>query len=278
MKRIVFIILLIVLTSKVFSQYDTAVYYTKLYKIVKSSDTTAYYYDKTTVIDDNNFKTNGHYLNNGRWILMSNINVKKLNDTSYLFYNFYYNTREKDTVLRCFKLTNNGYEIKDFKWNKLVAKGYSKTVYPLQREGKWTYYSFETGLKNKESNYKENQEISNRNWDDKGKEITENIFTSVDVLPEYKDGLSGLQQFFQNNIKYPQDAKEKNLRGNVIVSIVVMENGSVNNVRIFKGISPSINEEALRVVKLTSFNWKPAYIDGKTVKYQYNIPVMFSLK
>ncbi|MEI6821085.1 MAG: energy transducer TonB [Bacteroidota bacterium] len=278
MKRIVFITLLIMLTLKVFSQYDTAVYYSKLYKIVKSSDTTANYYDKTTIIDNNNFKINGHYLNNGKWILMSNINVKKLNDTSYLFYNFYYNTREKDTVLRCIKLINNAYEIKDYKRNILVAKGYSNTVFPLQREGKWAYYSFESGIKNKESNYNKNQEISNRNWDDKGKEIKENIFTSVDVLPEYKDGLRGLQQFFKSTIIYPADAKEKGLYGNVIVTIVVLENGAIDNLRIFKGISPSLNEEALRVVKLTSFNWKPAYIDGKAVRYQYNIPVMFSLK
>ncbi len=266
------------LTLKVFSQYDTAVYYSKLYKIVKSSDTTANYYDKTTIIDNNNFKINGHYLNNGKWILMSNINVKKLNDTSYLFYNFYYNTREKDTVLRCIKLINNAYEIKDYKRNILVAKGYSNTVFPLQREGKWAYYSFESGIKNKESNYNKNQEISNRNWDDKGKEIKENIFTSVDVLPEYKDGLRGLQQFFKSTIIYPADAKEKGLYGNVIVTIVVLENGAIDNLRIFKGISPSLNEEALRVVKLTSFSWKPAYINGKAVRYQYNIPVMFSLK
>ena len=278
MKRIVFITLLIMLTLKVFSQYDTAVYYSKLYKIVKSSDTTANYYDKTTIIDNNNFKINGHYLNNGKWILMSNINVKKLNDTSYLFYNFYYNTREKDTVLRCIKLINNAYEIKDYKRNILVAKGYSNTVFPLQREGKWAYYSFESGIKNKESNYNKNQEISNRNWDDKGKEIKENIFTSVDVLPEYKDGLRGLQQFFKSTIIYPADAKEKGLYGNVIVTIVVLENGAIDNLRIFKGISPSLNEEALRVVKLTSFNWKSAYIDGKAVRYQCNIPVMFSLK
>lgn len=266
------------LSLKVFSQYDTAVYYNKLNKIVKSSDTTANYYDKTTIIDDNNFKTNGHYLNNGRWILMSNINVKKLNDTSYLFYNFYYNTREKDTVLRCFKVKDNGFEIKDYKRHQLVAKGYSKTIFPLQREGKWTYYSTESGIKNKESVYKENQELSNRNWDEKGKEIKENIFTSVDVLPEYKDGLSGLQQFFKSNINYPSDAKEKGLHGNVIVTIVVMENGAIDYLKIFKGISPSLNEEALRVVKLTSFNWKPAYINGNAVRCQYNIPVMFSLK
>lgn len=102
-------------------------------------------------------------------------------------------------------------------------------------------------------------------------------FTIVEQQPEFPGGLEALQLFLFNNINYPEKALENRESGTVFVTFVVDKSGAVRDVEILRGVSPSLDEEALRVIKSLP-DWSPGKIRGKAVNVQYNIPVKFSLR
>ena len=101
-------------------------------------------------------------------------------------------------------------------------------------------------------------------------------FRIVEEMPEYPGGKKALYAYMGNNIKYPEDAKEKGIQGTVYVSYVVEKDGGVSHVKILRGVSESLDKEALRVVKSMP-NWKPGKQKGQAVRVQYNLPIKFTL-
>ena len=104
----------------------------------------------------------------------------------------------------------------------------------------------------------------------------EQVYTVVEIMPEYPSGQSALMDFLAKNIQYPQAAKEAGITGTVIVSFVIEKNGSVSNIKILKGLGSSCDEEVIRVVNMMK-KWKPGKQKGKSVRVQYNLPVKFTL-
>jgi TonB family protein len=102
------------------------------------------------------------------------------------------------------------------------------------------------------------------------------IFTVVEKMPSYPGGDEARIKFFTENIKYPQEARQKGITGTVFVTYIVEEDGSVTNVKILRGIGSGCDEEALRVVSLMP-KWNPGMQRGKPVRTQFNIPIKFSL-
>jgi TonB family protein len=103
------------------------------------------------------------------------------------------------------------------------------------------------------------------------------IYASVDKEPEFPGGPAVFMTFLARNIRYPAAMREANVQGRVIVTFVVEEDGSLSDVHALRGPGYGANEEAVRVVS-TSPNWTPGYKDGKAVRVQYTVPLMFSLE
>jgi TonB family protein len=101
-------------------------------------------------------------------------------------------------------------------------------------------------------------------------------FVSMEHQPTYPGGIAKFYDFLSANIKYPVDAKEKKIEGNVHLSFTVETDGSIADIKVERGVAPSIDEEALRVLK-TSNKWIPGMQNGKSVRAKYNIPIKFSL-
>ncbi len=78
-------------------------------------------------------------------------------------------------------------------------------------------------------------------------------------------------------LRYPADARDNNIMGKVVVAIDVDESGEIKGYRINRSVYRSIDEEAIRVVKLIDFEFLPAYKDGKPVKGEILIPISFQL-
>lgn len=95
--------------------------------------------------------------------------------------------------------------------------------------------------------------------------------------PEYVGGMDALYKYLTENIHYPEQAKADNIQGRVIVHFVVMNDGSVVNIEVARGIGGGCDEEAVRVVKAMP-KWKPAISDGKAVNVQYTLPITFKLQ
>ncbi len=103
------------------------------------------------------------------------------------------------------------------------------------------------------------------------------VFSVVDKAPVYPGGEDSLRVFVARSVVYPDDAKKEKISGKVYVSFVVDEKGKVINARIARGVSPSLDKEALRVVNSMA-TWAPGEEDGKTVKVEFTMPIAFKLK
>jgi protein TonB len=102
------------------------------------------------------------------------------------------------------------------------------------------------------------------------------IYTVVEVMPEYPGGVNEMIKFLGENIKYPPTAKEKGISGTVYITFIVEKNGLVSNVNVLRGIGAGCDEEAIRVIKMMP-KWKPGTQRGQAVRVQYNVPIKFTL-
>jgi TonB family protein len=107
--------------------------------------------------------------------------------------------------------------------------------------------------------------------------MTDGAYQKVDVMPVYPGGNEALLKYIIDSTHYPKDAKIQNIQGKVLVRFVVNANGSVQDVSVLKGVSPSLDAESVRIVK-TLPKFKPAELEGKTVPVWYVIPIQFALK
>jgi len=78
-------------------------------------------------------------------------------------------------------------------------------------------------------------------------------------------------------IVYPEVAKENGIQGRVVLSFIVDADGYVKNVTVLRGIDPSIDKEAVRVVS-SSPKWTPGRQRERNVKVRYNFPLNFQLR
>ena len=107
-------------------------------------------------------------------------------------------------------------------------------------------------------------------------EQTPEYFDVVEQMPEYPGGPSALLEYLATNIRYPESAEKAGIQGRVIVTFVVMKDGSISNAKIVKSVSPELDEEALRVLSAMS-NWSPGMQNGKAVNVKYAVPISFAL-
>lgn len=103
------------------------------------------------------------------------------------------------------------------------------------------------------------------------------IFTVVEESPGFPGGDVKRIQFLQDNIRYPQMARESGIQGTVYVTFVVEKDGSVTDVRILRGIGGGCDEEAIRVIRAMP-KWNPGKQRGKPVRVQFNMPIKFTLQ
>ena len=103
------------------------------------------------------------------------------------------------------------------------------------------------------------------------------VFFIVEDMPEFPGGDLALRKYIANAIKYPVIAQENGIQGKVYVTFVVSRDGSVQNAGIARGVDPSLDKEALRVVNLLP-KWKPGKQRGKAVNVSYTVPINFVLQ
>ena len=102
------------------------------------------------------------------------------------------------------------------------------------------------------------------------------VYQTVDEMPKFPGGEQAMFKFISENVKYPQEAKDKNISGRVFVNFVVEKDGSVDDVKVLRSIGGGCDEEAVRVVKSMP-KWTPGKQKGKPVRVSYIIPFVFKL-
>ena len=107
-------------------------------------------------------------------------------------------------------------------------------------------------------------------------ESSQQIFTVVETMPEFPGGQGALLQYLAKSIKYPVIAQENGIQGRVSCSFVVNKDGSIVDAEVIRGVDPSLDKEALRVINSMP-KWSPGKQRGKPVRVAYTLPINFQL-
>jgi len=107
--------------------------------------------------------------------------------------------------------------------------------------------------------------------------MKDGAYQKVDVMPVFPGGDAALLKFIADSTHYPKDAKEKGIQGKVLARFMVKKDGSVSDVSVMQKVNPSLDNEAIRVVKLLP-KFTPGKLNGKTVPVWFMVPINFTLK
>lgn len=101
-------------------------------------------------------------------------------------------------------------------------------------------------------------------------------YTVLESPPRYKNDMKAFYAYVGRTVRYPRDAVENKITGSVIVAFVVEKDGSITDVKVQRSVYPSLDEEAVKVLKLSP-KWVPGMQRGLPVKVKYNIPISFRM-
>jgi periplasmic protein TonB len=98
----------------------------------------------------------------------------------------------------------------------------------------------------------------------------------VDEKPMFPNGEAALLKYLSENIKYPALARENGIEGKVILSFIISKIGSIEDIKVLRGIGAGCDEEAIKVIKKMPI-WLPGKIKGKPVKVKFTLPIWYHL-
>lgn len=107
-------------------------------------------------------------------------------------------------------------------------------------------------------------------------EPVESVVDFAEISPAFVGGQAALMKFLSENMRYPQVDVEMGTEGRVICTFVVEKDGSITDIKVVRGVSPSIDKEAVRVISEMP-NWKPGFQNGRTVRVKFTLPVHFKI-
>lgn len=108
------------------------------------------------------------------------------------------------------------------------------------------------------------------------KQQSDSVFRIVEQLPEYPGGVVEFMKWLTKTLQYPPGAQRMKIQGTCVVQFIVNKDGSISDAKVKKSLNRLCDAEALRVISKMP-NWKPGKMDGKPVRTQFVIPIVFKL-
>ena len=103
-------------------------------------------------------------------------------------------------------------------------------------------------------------------------------FQLVEEKPKFQGGdANDFTKWVNQRLVYPDVAKENGVQGRVMLQFTVNTDGSVSGVKVLRGVDPSLDKEAVRVVSMSP-KWTPGKQRDRKVKVTYTFPVIFQLR
>jgi periplasmic protein TonB len=136
------------------------------------------------------------------------------------------------------------------------------------------------GKENKEGEKGLNEDIvepgnGNATIGEKKKE-DDKIYDLVTERAVFPGGEAERTKFLMKHASYPHVDEQKGIQGTVHVRFVVMKDGSIDRISVARGISPTLDAEAIRLAKLMP-KWIPAKLNGTAVNSNFIMQVKFTL-
>ena len=110
--------------------------------------------------------------------------------------------------------------------------------------------------------------------DDMSSEDADKIYTIAEQMPSFKGNVNA---WLSSHLQYPAVAAENGIQGRVIVKFVVESDGNLSQAQVVRGVDPSLDREALRVVNSMPA-WNPGMNHGKPANVWFTLPITFKLQ
>ncbi|WP_026897297.1 energy transducer TonB [Daejeonella oryzae] len=101
-------------------------------------------------------------------------------------------------------------------------------------------------------------------------------YTQLMEFPEYKGGIKNFYAFLGKNFMYPSDARKNGIQGKLILGFIVKADGNIQDIKVHQSVSPSIDQEGIRVLKKAG-KWIPGKFRGQPTNVSYVIPLSLNL-
>lgn len=142
--------------------------------------------------------------------------------------------------------------------------------------GQWNYYNDE-GKIEQTYDYSIQKIIVNNN----GRQFSDykiiNQESEPETLPIFIGGRSRYDRFINDNLIYPKESKSEGIEGRQFVIITLSENGHIIESKIYRSITPEIDNEALRLISELPEEWLPAVHNNRNISVTFALPVLFKL-
>lgn len=96
----------------------------------------------------------------------------------------------------------------------------------------------------------------------------------VDEQPQFPGGEVEMIKYINSVRRYPADAYHQNIQGRVLCSFVVNADGSLSHISVIRGVEPSLNREAVRLISRMP-RWVAGKVANQAVPVHYILPIVF---
>ncbi|HEX7415517.1 MAG TPA: energy transducer TonB [Bacteroidia bacterium] len=102
-----------------------------------------------------------------------------------------------------------------------------------------------------------------------------NYSFNVDNFPDIYGGKQEMKRFLHDHLIYPAEDFKNKKEGTVTLDFIVTKEGKTESIKVSKLVSPDMDKEAVRLLKL--IDWIPSRKEGTAVNVNYNMDITFSL-
>ena len=103
------------------------------------------------------------------------------------------------------------------------------------------------------------------------------VYEVCEQMPIFEGGDAALLKYLRENLKYPDNTKDRGVQGRLVIGFIVEKDGSLTDVKVLRPVDIDLDAEVLRLVKGMP-KWIPGCQDEQLVRVRYNVPVSFRLK
>ena len=103
------------------------------------------------------------------------------------------------------------------------------------------------------------------------------IYEVCEQMPIFEGGDAALLKYLRENLKYPDNTKDRGVQGRLVIGFIVEKDGSLTDVKVLRPVDIDLDAEVLRLVKGMP-KWIPGRQNGKRVRVRYLLPIHICLQ
>ena len=103
------------------------------------------------------------------------------------------------------------------------------------------------------------------------------VYDVCEQMPTYEGGDAALLKYLRENLKYPDNTKDRGVQGRLVIGFIVEKDGSLTDVKVLRPVDIDLDAEVLRLVKGMP-KWIPGRHNGQRVRVRHLLPIHICLQ